>query len=140
VEAEITWESPYPIDNVELIHDGQVIASQSWSAECRSGALRTRATIAADGWLAARLSGSTRDSFWQPVFAHTSPVWLTTGVTGTKAGVAARSFVRALDDAILWVETSGRFHDARQKAEVLDLYRAGQAAYTGIAGRAGKQD
>lgn len=117
-----------------------MIVSQSWPADGRSGSLRTRATVSADGWLAARLSGSTRDSFWQPVFAHTSPTWVTSGVTGAKAGVAARAFVRALDDAILRVETSGRFHDARQKAEVRDLYRAGQVAYTDIAERARKQD
>ena len=31
VEAEITWESPYPIENIELIQDGQVIVSQRWA-------------------------------------------------------------------------------------------------------------
>lgn len=85
--------------------------------------------LQADGWIAARVFSTHRDSFYQPVFAHTSPIWLRAGVTSAAQESSATFFVRSLDDALAWVRSVGRYADDRQRAEVLELLMEGQEAY-----------
>jgi hypothetical protein len=129
VEVEITWRSHHPLDVVELICNGQVFDSQAFPHGSRSGEWRVPFAAAEDAWLAARAFSQRRDSFYQPIFAHTSPVWLEVGRPAPARSASAAFFVSALDNAMDWVHSRAKFNTPGQRAEVLDLFRAGQAAY-----------
>jgi len=129
LEIEITWQSHYPIDSVELVYNGQVMSSQSFPEGNQSGVWRIPLTAQEDGWLAARVFSTRRDSFYQPVFAHTSPVWVHVGNPSVACASSAALLVKSLDEAVGWVRTSGKFDAMRQQAEVLGLFERAKSAY-----------
>lgn len=129
LETEVTWRSHYPVESVELISNGQVVGSQAFPNGSRSGTWRVPFVAQEDGWLAARVFSQRRDSFYQPIFAHTSPVRLHVDCPSAAASRSAAFFVRALSEAKDWVRVSGRFDNAQQQAEVMDLFDRAQAAY-----------
>ena len=104
-------------------------AARAFPSGSREGKWTVQCVVQADGWIAARASSTHRDSFYQPVFAHTSPIWLRAGVTSAAQRASAAFFVRSLDDAPEWVRSVGRYADDRQRAEVLELLMEGQEAY-----------
>jgi hypothetical protein len=129
LECEISWRSHHAVEQVELVADGQVVAARCFPEGSREGEWRVSYTVQADGWLAARLFSTRRDSFYQPLFAHTSPVWVRAGRVPLKRAASARYFVSALDDTYDWVQRMGRYANERQRTEVLELLREGQAVF-----------
>lgn len=129
VTATLAWESHYAVQRVELIWNGRVIHAQSFPAGATVGQLTVAVDTPTDGWLAVRVASQVSDSFYQPLFAHTSPVYVTTGRPPAERPVAAAHFDRALDEAMGWVQHQGRFHTVAQQREVLDLFKTGQAVY-----------
>jgi hypothetical protein len=128
-ECEVSWRSHFPVQQVELMAQGQIVAARSFPEGSQEGEWRIPHMVNSDGWLAARLFGMHRDSFSQPIFAHTSPVWLRAGQVPQARAASARYFVDALDRACDWVQTVGRYSDDRQRAEVLALMHEGQAVF-----------
>ena len=55
--------------------------------------------------MAARLSSEARDSFFQPLFAHTGPAYETAGVSGPDKRLAAAWFGSAIVTSVEWVPT-----------------------------------
>jgi hypothetical protein len=89
VEVVASAESIFPIEDIEIVHDGRVVASSS-TVEVADGlwrlSLRQRVRVESHGWLAARVGGKGywetvrhHDSWARPVFAHTSPVYVSAG-------------------------------------------------------------
>jgi hypothetical protein len=129
LEVEVTWQSHYPIDSVELVYNGQVVSSRSFPEGNQSGVWRIPLTAQEDGWLAARVFSTRRDSFYQPVFAHTSPIWLHVDNPSVACASSATFLVKSLGEAMSWVRTSGKFDAMRQQAEVLGLFERAKSAY-----------
>ena len=128
----IAWESHYPLKRVELVYNGTVIAEKIFDHGSTGGQLEADIPVTSDGWVAARAGSDTRDSFAQPIFAHTSPVYLRSGVNGPEKKAAARWFDGEIDRSLEWVNTRGRFYNDTQRREVVDLFREGQAVYRGM--------
>ncbi len=129
LEVEIVWQSHHPVNSVELVFNGQVIDSKVFPSGSASGKWRIALTAQEDGWLAARAFGDRRDSFFQPIFAHTSPIWLNVDHPAAARSLSADFFVRAIDESIEWVRTIGKYASAQEREQVIGLFRAGQAAY-----------
>jgi len=93
-----------------------------------------RATVVCDAGecVTARLSSHVRDSYFQPIFAHTSPVYMRAGRRAAEQPEAAHFFDRAIDDALGWVQQKGKYANDTQRKEVLILFREGQAVYRGL--------
>ena len=85
--------------------------------------------VNADGWIAAKASSDARDSFFQPVFAHTSPIYVKAGRHGEEKKAAAAWFDDRIETSLEWVRAKGRFYTDRQRQEVVDLFRQGQQVY-----------
>ena len=81
------------------------------------------------GWIAARLSSRARDSFFQPVFAHTSPVYVNTGRDAPEKREAAKWFDTSIESSLKWVRTKGKFYSDKQRRDVENLFREGQEVY-----------
>jgi hypothetical protein len=43
--------------------------------------------------------------------------------------LSAEFFVRAIDESIEWVRTTGKYASAQEREQVIGLFQAGQAAY-----------
>jgi hypothetical protein len=130
VPVHVSWNSHYTVDRVEVVMNGTVVAATEPSADPRSGKFEAQVPVSCDGWVAARIASSHRDSFNQPVWAHTSPVYITgSGVAGDARRASAQFFVDRIDESIEWVRKKGKFYTDAQRDEVLDLHRAGQDVY-----------
>ena len=129
VPVRIEWQSHYGIDRVEVVMNGSVIATHR-PGKTGPGAFETDVALETDGWIAARVASATRDSFHQPIWAHTSPVYVTgTGKTPATQSASAKFFIDQIDDSMEWVRKKGKFYTDAQRNEVLDLHRAGQDVY-----------
>ena len=124
-----SWTSNYPISQVDIIYNGRAVASRTYPGGSTIGRLEAEVTVPADGWIAARLSSTTRDSYLQPVFAHTSPVYVSVGAGGDDQREAAAWFDEEIERSIEWVGSKGRFYTDSQRREVVDLFRQGQQQY-----------
>ncbi len=134
LSALVRWQSHYPIHRVELIFNGNVVAHQVFEDGSTEGHLEGDIAVPADGWMAARLSSDARDSFFQPVFAHTSPIYVKTGLASQEKRNAASSFNDAIEGSLEWVRKKGRFYTDGQRQEVVDLFREGQEVYRAMMG------
>jgi hypothetical protein len=128
-EVEVEWQSHHPVNSVEIIFNGKVVNSRELPAGSKSGSWRMSLNLCEDGWVAARMLGNQRDTFFQPVFAHTSPVWVTVGRPSRAQASSAATFVQLIEGATAWVQTRGKYRSDLQRAEVMDLFRAGQSFY-----------
>ena len=127
--ASATWQSHYPIHRAEIIFNGAVVAAESYPSGSKNGALTADLSVPSDGWIAARLYSDARDSFAQPIWAHTSPVYVKTGTTAPERAEAARWFDDHIEKSLEWVTKKGKFYTDSQRKEVLDLFKQGQAVY-----------
>lgn len=78
-------ESIFPLAALEIVQDGRVVASTSEDGGARRLELSAEVRIDGDCWLAARCGGpnyfdgpSHRDVWGRGLFAHTSPIYVTT--------------------------------------------------------------
>ncbi|MBT5877095.1 MAG: CehA/McbA family metallohydrolase [Candidatus Latescibacteria bacterium] len=131
-EAQITWQSHYPIDRVELIQNGKIAQTWTYHEGSRSGQVSFDVKPSTDGWVAARCSGSARDSFDQAVYAHTSPIWFDIGRPQPERALDAEYFIQSIERSLDWVGRTGRYASDDQRDAVAELFRKGQKCYEAI--------
>ncbi|MFO0936417.1 MAG: CehA/McbA family metallohydrolase [Gemmataceae bacterium] len=114
-------ESLAPFDRLELIANGHVIST---TMPQRNESGRTIARVEYDwqpqesGWLVARVIGSTA----QPVFAHSSPVYLDlTNRPQTNRQAHIPLLKKCLEDTRQWIETHGQFAEAKRRIHLLQM-------------------
>ena len=136
VSGQVEWRSFYPLRRIEVVHDGEVIHRQVLDEEMRQreGKWRFDVEVEGDGWIGARAYGEARDSFAQPVYAHTSPVYIGTGLPARKVEESASFFARAIDESSELIHHFGRFTRDEQREEVLHLFEEGRKVYDDLAG------
>jgi hypothetical protein len=127
--ARVSWKSHYRVEQIELLWNGTVLSARHFSDGSTEGQFEANVRVTSDGWLAARASSSTRDSFCQPIFAHTSPVYVRPGVISPERQLAAALFDRAIAASIDRIYHSRRFQNEAQRHEVVNLFRSGRAIY-----------
>lgn len=126
-----------PFAVLELIVNGEVVATARPGGNGASAELVHELTVAESSWIAARVWGEGhRLVINDPrTFAHTSPVYVT--IAGRPIGIArdAKIVVAWIDRLIEDVVNSPRFASEERRAEVVALFRRGQAYYEGVASR-----
>jgi len=130
--VSVSWKSHYAIHRVDIIWNGRVAAFQQFPDGCTEGHFEAGVKAVSDGWIAARLGSTSRDSFFEPIYAHTSPLYAMTGIRSEEEKLAAARFDRAISQALEKIERLGRFQTDKQRQEVLNLFRQGQAVYRGL--------
>ncbi len=132
IEARVS--SIVPFETVEVVANGQVVATARAASDGRSAHLKTNYTPQQSVWLGARVRGPyhrllANDRF---VYAHTSPVYCLVG--GRKIGQPedARFFMEWIDKLMASVEKRGRYANEDQKGEVLALFRKAREYYEGV--------
>jgi len=109
-----------------------VAAEKPFPEGSTNGSWTSEIDITTNGWLATRLSGRTRDSFNQSQSAHTSPVYIDTGIAGPHQAQAASRFVRSIDQSLDWIGHQGRYASDQQRDAVAELFRSGQARFQSL--------
>lgn len=125
--AAVTAESVVPFERLEIVANGAVLVSAPPTPAL--GRFRATLDIAhglTDGWLAARAVGPKGSLLFpdQPVFAHTSAVFVGTPVRPPAARTALRQCLVATRE---WVETQGQFPAEKFEARILDTLTAAEA-------------
>ena len=89
VSVEASAESVLPIASLQIVMNGEVVASAGEGSPARRLELATEVRVDDDAWLAARCGGpnywdglSHRDVWGRRIFAHTSPVYVACGEEG----------------------------------------------------------
>ena len=131
--GRITWQSHYPLSLVELVYNGVVTQTVPLDGMRRGGEWAFDLRIESDGWVAARAFGEARDSFGQPIYAHTSPIYIGSGLPVDVAQGSAAFFVRSIDSATEIVNRDWRFATNTQREEVLHLFNEGRKVYQNLA-------
>lgn len=157
LHAEV-W-SQLPIDRLEIIANGELIAETNIPKGARHASLSIPYRPDESVWLAARayqfsrpdarrgLSlAQRRDAGGGPTllnqyfgtlrpettFAHTSPVYLLLDDQPIRSSPDAEYFIRYLDNAQTWLDQSGSFPSDTAKAEVLEAFETGKQAFEAL--------
>jgi hypothetical protein len=84
VTADATAEGVFPLSSLQIVRNGEVVA-ESTGDGVRRLEVTAEVRFDGDGWLAARCGGTGyfdgpahRDVWHRPVFAHTSPIYVST--------------------------------------------------------------
>jgi hypothetical protein len=130
----------YPIDSLEIVAGGKVIAVAR--NDGGASALHLTHSFVPDRstWVAARAHGSTLLPYqvWSvlgpsgqgiPAMAHTSPVYLTVDGAPIRSRDDARSLEAAVDRLIEWTRTKAHYSSEQQRAEVISLCESAKRVY-----------
>jgi hypothetical protein len=108
VEVEAWAESVLPIHKLEIVQEGRVVASTEDRNGARRLELKAKIQVEGDSWLAARCGGPNyydsilhHDVWTRGVFAHTSPVYVTTGDEWSMFNEAAAQYMLTLVEGSL---------------------------------------
>ncbi len=142
VEAEAT--SFVPMEKLEILQNGKVVHTVKPDDPFQ---VKLATTLAVDrsGWLAARVTGPPGEHFLMdnPVFAHTSPIYLSVGGAPVRSPEDARYFLGWIDEMIKILEegscerrgsVTACFDSAIQKEEVVAYWRKAREVYARLAG------
>ena len=131
--VEVNWHSHHPVERVEIVLNGKAVERRDFPEGRNSGHIEADLVAESDGWIGARLGSGSRDSFNQPIWAHTSPVYFEgTDIRSDASFKSAMYFTERIGEGIDWVKTKGRFYSDIQRKEIVDLFRQGQDWYSDL--------
>ena len=138
VKARARSIEPYEV--LEILHNGKVVASARPSGPTHDAVFDTAIDVERGGWLAARAHGRKMlpygATWWQqPVFAHTSPVYLEMEGRPARATESAALFLEQLDYLEKWVDNQANFPAQENRDEALKHIAAAREIYRKLAGR-----
>lgn len=133
VNTFVRWQALRPVQRIELICNGEVVAREEYSEGLREGVLRTRLAVPNDSWIAARCWGRQRDSYGHAQWAHTSPVYVQSGGPNPATRGSAEFFVGEMERAVEWVTTKGRFDHDDHRQRMVEIFNNGREQYARLA-------
>jgi len=113
---------------VELIHNGQVIHSVAaqLSDDHVVEDLEFKLRVSESGWIALRIpQNAGQNEFGKPLFAHTSPIYLTVNNQRIFRPEVARGLLSEMKASQELIRDKGTFADAAERESVLRVYREG---------------
>jgi hypothetical protein len=137
VHVDVVVDSLIPVNTIEVIMNGEVVAASKFTDDTVHRELTARVKVAKGSWIAARAWSDrmfTYQSFPPYIppmrhFAHTSPVYFTTDGGGAHSKQALRELLAEVDQVIEWTNTKASFVEDAQRLEMLELFRKGRQVY-----------
>jgi hypothetical protein len=122
--------SLYPLNRLELVAKGRVIAAKKGDGESCHLVLEETTEFEGSGWIAARAESESGEMFLPAkLLAHTNPVYCVQEGRPLRSPEDARFFVKEIDGLLEWVETQGIFRVPGHKEEVKGLFRKARDIY-----------
>jgi hypothetical protein len=145
-------ESQLPYDRLEIVRNGDVIASTSPSGPRHKAEIHLEHPVRGSCWIAARAledlhrypgvafdqihraEGTLFSSLYgtrrpENVFAHTSPVYAILDGKPIRNWDDAQYYVRYLEQAIDWLKQEARFASAEDRKSSVEAFEQGKALY-----------
>lgn len=129
VPVVVEWVSVQPVDRVEILRDGEVVAVEENVDQATRGRLAATLDVLGAGWIAARCYGRRRNSYGHAIWAHTSPVYLRAMPERSCVHAACSFFMERLELASQWLQTRARFDNTSQRDRMLELFAEGRRAF-----------
>lgn len=133
VHVEVRWQANRPLECVEVVMNGSVVAGEHTASGSKEGRLAATIAVPNGGWLAARCSGSSRDSYGHAQWAHTSPIYLKAGGRDPATRASAEFFVGRIERAQQWIAQKGRFAEAAHRQRMQQLFHDGRESFLRLA-------
>ena len=127
IEIDAHARCATPIHRLEIVRNGEVVASQVEERGARELRLKETIEVAGPAWLAARCF-SRFESAGSRVAAHTSPVYVTVPGRELFAAPVASYMLRLIDGSESWVRELATRPDPETLERVLRLFRDARAA------------
>jgi hypothetical protein len=140
VQVTAKAQSIVPMDALELIVNGEVVARVEPSGDKGSAALHHELKLSQSSWVAARVWGPRHRLVVNDprAFAHTSPVYCYVEGQKISSSKDASIILAWIDRLIEDVKSSPRFATEERRNEVLALFKKGRQYYEGMADEQGK--
>jgi hypothetical protein len=116
---------------LELVHNGKLIhdVPNRTKGGHFEAALDISLTANEPGWLALRVPASeARNEMDEPIFAHTSPIYIEFGGKHVFKREAAETLLADMESALNVIPAKAKFAGDTQREEVLKIYRDGIAS------------
>lgn len=114
----------HDFSQLELVHNGKVIKKIAAQKKTNHFAaeLKHKVVIDKGGWLALRISSDTKNELGQPLFAHTSPVYV--DLEGKKCFEveSAKALMRQVEEGIAAIRAEGKFSTPQAQKDLLQLH------------------
>jgi hypothetical protein len=129
VEGKAT--SAVPIERMDLVVNGEVVASSEPDTGGRQAFISHELQADASCWIAVRCSGARNELVLDPdgAFAHTSPVYVVVASAPLSQRDDAAYFVEWIERLIAVTESRARFPSDAARDAVIALFREGQQYY-----------
>ncbi|HEY7685331.1 MAG TPA: CehA/McbA family metallohydrolase [Gemmatimonadales bacterium] len=139
VSARVTLRSNVPVDHLEIIGNGQVVAAIPLRGDRTTVDTTVRVRVPRSGWLVLRAYG---DGPREPVldlypFASTSPVYVTVADAPVRSRTDAEFFVRWIDRVTAATQAHTGWTTTTEKDRVLVLLQDARAVYVARANEGG---
>ncbi|MFC1737080.1 CehA/McbA family metallohydrolase [Candidatus Hydrogenedentota bacterium] len=133
VTVTITGSSQYPLDSIQLVRNGEVIAETSLQG-AKDGKLKEKITLTGPGWYQALVSGGRQDDVAMgSLFAATSPIYVTQNGRRYVSKEYAELFARWTKNMTDTVSKRARFDNEKDKAEVIGDFENAAKFYNKMA-------
>ncbi len=125
-----TVSSRWPVDRIEIIEGGTVVATMENEDGARDLVFETEVTVSRSSWVAARTYASHELPYnGVPVMAHTSPIYIDVAGRPRRSPEDTAFLAEWTDRAIEWARTEARFQYETQREEVIALFERAKAIY-----------
>ena len=131
VPARVTLRSNVPVDHLEIVGNGTVVASIPLHGDRTTADTTVTVPVPRSGWLVLRAYG---DGPREPVldlypFASTSPVYVTVAGAAIRSRDDALFFVQWIERVTAAAQAHAGWNTATEKDRVLELLREARAVY-----------
>lgn len=135
VTIEASATSFVPMEKIEIVVNGDVVATAAAASGGLSARLSQRVELTEGSWIAARVRGPfhrylVNDTY---LYAHSSPVYCTVDGRKVRRKQDGEFFVAWIDKLIGSANQRGRYASEAQRQEVIKLFRRGQDYYRKVA-------
>lgn len=120
-----------PIDHLEIVHNGRVVASHKFGQQRTSADMEGEIDVDASGWILLRAWNEGADPlvFDLYPYATTSPIYVEVAGRPARSPADAEYFVRWMDRVISAAAARGDYNNATEKQQTLDYLRAARAVF-----------
>jgi hypothetical protein len=131
LQARVTLHSYVPVDTLEIVRNGEVVATLSLSGNRRSLSRSVRIPVTSSGWyvLRARAAGPVYPILDIYPYAVTSPIYVTVAGKPLRSAEDAKYFMQWIDRLETAAERNSDWDSAQEKNQVIQTLRQARAEF-----------
>ena len=130
VEVKAVAESAWPIHRLEIVKNGEIVASTARKDGTKKLTINTRIKIDGSSWIAARCGSTMTGHHCWPIFlaAHTSPVYIVVPRTDLFSPSDATYMLTLIDGGLTYLDTLSVRYDEKRHREMKAIYKSAHDA------------